>query len=174
MSYLSVIIISIPAVSLQVYNDTPENGANVTLRCNHTYVYTDVKLMIELPPVVSERPSQKIVINCSRQHAEMYMDVQCGTVRVSMMPLKFNSTKFDTHDQYKCALLEADITCNPGIITLMIVIIKLRNLLCTNNYFRFKLNINECYHTYSEDCFTIIDVSFYPGWYINCRQLETS
>ena len=111
MNYLSI---SIPTVSLQVYNNTAENGANITLRCNHTYI-TDVKLMIELPPVDSERP-QKIILNCSRQHGEMIKDVQCGTVRVSMMPFKFNSTKFDTHNQYKCALLESDITCKPGII----------------------------------------------------------
>ena len=61
--------------------------------------------MIELPPVDSERP-QEIIFYCSRQHGKMIENVRCGTVRVSMMLLKFN----------ECALLESDITCKPGII----------------------------------------------------------
>ena len=52
---------------------------------------TDMKLMIELPPVDSER-SQEIIIllfNCSRQDHKNLMieNVQCGTVQVSMMLL---------------------------------------------------------------------------------------
>ena len=67
--------------------------------------------MIELPPVDSERPQEIIIFNCSRQHRKMIENVQCGTVRVSMMFLKFNDAIFDT----QCALLESNITCKPGI-----------------------------------------------------------